>query len=81
MEYIITTLGGLGKVLQGCRKSKKLNQKIVSESSGLLAKTISKLENNPGQTQTKSLFNLLSSLDLEIILKDKNSKLTNESEW
>jgi len=81
MERIIQSTFQLGKALQTCRKEQKISQKKLAEISGLLEKTISALENTPEKSTVKSLFKLLSSLDIEIALRRKNTVRCEKTEW
>ena len=71
MEQLITTTRQLGIVLRGYRKSKRFTQITAAERVGLQPKTISLLELSAGRSSVESLFKLLSSLDLELVLRPK----------
>lgn len=72
MDYSVRTPHQLGQVVRGQRKLKRLTQKAVGISVGLLPKTISALESSPERVTVDSLFKLLSALDLEIVLRPKS---------
>jgi len=76
MEYLIFTDFQLAKSLKNRRIELKLTQKAVAEKVGLLPKTVSALENNPEKCSVESLMKYLSALDLHIVLKAKNSNVT-----
>jgi HTH-type transcriptional regulator / antitoxin HipB len=61
----------LGQLLRGQRKSRQLTQATAAASVGLLPKTVSKLELDPGTATIESLFKLLSALDLEIVVRSR----------
>ncbi len=69
----VPTLSQLGPLLQGRRKALGLTQKEAAKKTGLLPKTISALENNPAGSSLDSLFSLLSALDMELLLQDKQA--------
>ncbi len=61
----------LAQALRHQRKRLGLTQLDVSKLSGLLPKTISALENDPGSCRLSSLFKLLIALDINLGLLDK----------
>lgn len=71
MEYSILTARQLGQALKGWRKSRNLTQAQAAGRVGLLPKTISALESEPGASTVGSLFKLLSALDLELVFRPK----------
>lgn len=81
MNHPIRTTQQLAMVLQGYRKQSGLTQKQAGNKVGLLPKTISRLESNPDDSGIASLFKLLSALDLELLLRPKNSKSASREEW
>lgn len=81
MNVKIRTTDQLAKVIQDIRKQKGLTQKQITDRVGLLAKTISALENSPNGVSIASLFKLLSALDLEITLQPKVLDAASRGEW
>lgn len=81
MGHPIRTTQQLAMVLQGYRKQSGLTQKQAGSKVGLLPKTISGLESNPDNSGIASLFKLLSTLDLELILQPKKSNSASREEW
>lgn len=83
MHYSVRSAHQLGHVLRGQRKSKRLTQKAVGASVGLLPKTISSLESSPARATVESLLKLLSALDLELVLRPKSAgaERPTSSEW
>ncbi len=73
----------LAVILKSFRKSRKLTQAQTAERTGLLPKTVSLLENNPDRSTLDSLFKLLSALDLELHIteKQKPRKSPDGGEW
>jgi HTH-type transcriptional regulator / antitoxin HipB len=61
----------LSQALRLQRKRLGLTQSDMAKRSGLLPKTISALENQPGSCQLSSLLKLLMALDLNLGLLDK----------
>ena len=70
----------LGQVLRGHRKSRQLTQKETADVVGLLPKTVSRLELATGSASIKSLFKLLSALQLEVVVRSKPQE-SPSSEW
>jgi len=83
MENYIQTPSQLGQVLRARRNSLGFTQYKTGQTVGLLPKTISALEITPEGSSISSLFKLLSALDLEIILRTKDSLSENldKMEW
>lgn len=65
----ITTSRHLGAELRNWRKQRKLTQAQVAESIGLAQKAVSALESQTGHVSVERLFQLLSALDLELVLR------------
>lgn len=61
----------LAALLRGHRQTIGLTQKQAAVMVGLLPKTISALESHPERSSVGSLFRLLSSLGLEMVLQPK----------
>jgi len=76
MEYTVTTPSQLGQLLQGCRKQRGLTQRELGARVGLLQKAVSMLETDPSRTSVERLFQLLSALELQIVLRDKRAEST-----
>ena len=70
----------LGHILRGQRKSQALTQQTAAEIVGLLPKTISKLELATETSTIKSLYKLLSALELELVVQSK-SQASSSKEW
>ena len=83
MEYTVHTPQQLAQALRSQRNSKRLTQKVAGAPVGLLPKTVSALESSPERSSVKSLFKLLSALELELVLRPKSSKpdQPTSSEW
>lgn len=71
-DFPIVTPEQLAAVLRGQRLANGLTQKQAGSKVGLLPKTISALESDPGRSSVASLYKLLSALDLELVLKPKS---------
>lgn len=73
MEYLALTPYQLAQVLRGFRRSRGLTQLNAAALGGLLQKTVSNIESAPERTSVESLFKLLSALNVELVLRDKNT--------
>jgi len=83
MQMTVFTLKQLATVLKARRKALKLTQKDVAALVGLLPKTVSALETDPGRCSVESLRLLLVALKLELTLspKDESSSMVHRAEW
>jgi HTH-type transcriptional regulator/antitoxin HipB len=73
MEYNVHTPQQLAQALRSQRNSRRLTQKAAGAPVGLLPKTVSALESSPERSSVESLFKLLSTLELELVLRPKSS--------
>lgn len=78
---VIASPTQLAAVLRGRRDACDLTQKQAGTKVGLLPKTISVLESDPGRSTVASLFKLLSALDVELVLQPKSTPATSKPEW
>jgi len=78
---VIASPAQLAAVLRGRRDVCDLTQKQAGAKVGLLPKTISVLESDPGRSSVASLFKLLSALDVELVLRPKSTPATGKAEW
>lgn len=78
---VIASPAQLAAVLRGRRDVCALTQKQAGVKVGLLPKTISALESDPGRSSVASLFKLLSALGLELVLRPKSTPAIGKAEW
>lgn len=78
---VVISPAQLAAVLRGFRDARDLTQKQAGARVGLLPKTISVLEADPGRSSISSLFKLLSALDVELVLQPKATRPDSELEW
>jgi HTH-type transcriptional regulator / antitoxin HipB len=71
MENQAPTPGLLAEALRTARKSQGNTQAEVARRVGLLPKTVSALESDPGSSSIASLYKLLAALDLDLILRPR----------
>ncbi|MET4024860.1 HTH-type transcriptional regulator/antitoxin HipB [Marinobacter sp. MBR-99] len=70
----ITSPAMLAQALKNIRKERQLSQSVVADSVGLKQATISGFENQPEGSRVETLFKLLTALDLELHLSERNSE-------
>ena len=68
MSFVITASPQLGKTLSGLRKSRKMTQAGVAKASGLLQKTVSKLELAPERCSVGGLLRYLAAVRVTLSL-------------
>lgn len=70
----ITSPEMLAQALKNIRKERQLSQSVVADSVGLKQATISGFENRPEGSRVETLFKLLTALDLELHLSERDAK-------
>lgn len=78
---IIRSAKDLALYLNDKRKQLKMSQSEVADLVGLKQDTISKFENSPDNSRIDTLFRILSALNLNISLDEKNQETHEEIEW
>lgn len=78
---IIRSAKDLALHLNDKRKQLKMSQSEVADLVGLKQDTISKFENSPDNSRIDTLFRILSALNLNISLVEKNQETHEEIEW
>jgi len=83
MDFPIHTPQQLADVLRAPRKRLALTQANAGTAVGLRPKTISALESGPERSSVRTLFRILSALELELVLRPKTSAadVPRASEW
>ncbi len=83
MEYLVTSPTQLGQVARGVRKHRRQTQAQVASRVGILQKAVSLFETDPTHSKVERLFQMLSALDLEVVLRDKqhSSGARGASDW
>ncbi|MBT9583495.1 helix-turn-helix domain-containing protein [bacterium] len=81
MEFFVANASQLGPVLQGWRKKKKLTQTELGARVGLSQFAVSALENAPEKAAVERLFRLLSALEVEVVLRERQTAPLREEEW
>ena len=69
----ITSPKLLAQALKNARSRKNLTQQRTAEQIGIKQSTVSGFENQPDKARIETLFKLLSALELELHVTDRNS--------
>lgn len=70
-EYTPRTPQQLGAILRGRRRQIRLTQQAMGESVGVLQGAISQIESDPSTTGFGRIFQILSALDLELVVRPR----------
>lgn len=81
VKQSITLPSQLAAALRAERKHLGLTQVEAGANVGLLPKTISALESAPERSSIGSLFKLLASLNLQIVLEPRSQKSDSGDDW
>ena len=73
MDYVARTPKQLGAILKSCRNQRRLTQHEAGARVGLKQSTVSHIETDATHTRIESLYRLISSLGLELVLREKKS--------
>lgn len=71
MDVVARTPAQLGAALKSARIRRGLTQTDAASNVGLKQKTVSSLENVGAKTSVETLYKMLSALDLELVIRDK----------
>lgn len=80
----ITSPDLLAQVLRNARIDDQLSQQSVAERVGIKQNTVSSFENHPEKSRVETLFRLLSALNLELSITERNKPPEGtgwEQEW
>ena len=81
LEKLAISSHQLGQILRGFRKEIGLTQEQIGQRAGFPQKEISKMETGLGKTSVDRLFALLSALELELVIRPRNTETQIEGEW
>lgn len=73
MDYPIRTADQLAPILKAFRKSQGLSQIELSQKMGVTQQALSLLEAAPHRASFERLLSVLAALDVEIVLREKQS--------
>ena len=74
MDHVIQTASQVGIHIRSRRQALKLTQADAATSMGLSQKRLSALERNPDRLTMEQLLALASTLQLDIVLREKSDK-------
>lgn len=72
-EQLVYSPKSLGSAIKRQRKFKKLNQSQTGQAFKLEQTTISSVERGAGGTRIETVFRILASLELEMVIRSKNN--------
>lgn len=78
---IIRSAKDLALYLNDKRRQLKMSQSEVADLVGLKQDTVSKFENSPDNSRIDTLFRIISALNLNISIVEKNQKTHEDTEW
>lgn len=83
MNQAMTSSRQLGAELRNWRKTRALTQAQAAERIGIAQKAVCALETRTGSCSIERLMQLLSALDLELVLRDKQADADGQprAEW
>lgn len=73
MEHLARTTKQIGVVIQNYRKKKQLSQAQLGQTINLWQETISKIENGNPATRIDNICDILSALDLELVIRPRST--------
>jgi len=78
MEYKIAIAQQLSSVLKNLRKQSGLTQKDMGEKLGISQRRVAAIEANPESARFERILQMLSELEADIVIRDRNSKMAND---
>lgn len=83
MDAPVRTPAQLGPILKSRRAQLGMTQKDAGAKVGLKQSTVSAIESDASRSSVETLYKLLSALDLELVVRDKQppSQAPNKREW
>ena len=72
VDHVARTPAQLGPILKSCRIERGLTQRSAGAPVGLKQSTVSQIEAHAERSSVASLYKLLSALNLELVISDKD---------
>ena len=72
MEQIARTSKQIGEALRRERRRIKMSQSVLSDKTNLRQQTISSVENGDPGTQLRTLLEIITALDLELLIRSRS---------
>jgi len=79
MEYKISIARQLAAILKNKRKLSGLTQKDMGEKLGISQRVFARNETHPEKVHFERILQILSELDADLIVRERNSKRSNDS--
>jgi HTH-type transcriptional regulator/antitoxin HipB len=73
VDHVARTPAQLGPILKSCRMERGLTQRNTGARVGLKQSTVSQMETRAERSSIESLYKLLSALNLELVIRDKDT--------
>jgi HTH-type transcriptional regulator/antitoxin HipB len=73
MEYRIAIAQQLGGLLRSLRKEKQITQQQLGERLGMSQRMVAKLESYPEKASFERVFQALSALEIDLVLKERKT--------
>ncbi len=80
-QYYITSAKILGQTLRAARQEKGLTQGDLANLAGLQQKTVSNAENGSQGVKIGTIFQILSALEMDILLAPRGRSVKDSGEW
>jgi len=81
MEQLTFSPKSLGSAIRRQRKERGLTQKVAGEPFNILQATVSSIESGAPGTQIETIFRMLAALDLEMVIRSKDTSKYDKEEW
>jgi HTH-type transcriptional regulator / antitoxin HipB len=81
MAYPAHTPSQLGPLLRGFRKQRGLTQAALAARVGLAQKAVSLAETHPERMGVERLFRILAGLEVELVLRERDSTVRKTGGW
>jgi HTH-type transcriptional regulator/antitoxin HipB len=78
MEYKIAIAQQLSSLLKNMRKQSGLTQRALGEKIGISQRVVAKIEADPEKVRFERILQILSELDADLIIRERNSKTVND---
>jgi HTH-type transcriptional regulator/antitoxin HipB len=79
MEYLVISSEQLGETLKGIRRDLELTQEELGERIGFPQKEISRMETGAGRARVDRLFQMLSALEVEVVIRARRVDLETDA--
>ena len=81
MRLIITNPGQIGEILRGRRKARRISQEQLAKKLGVSQSRLSAIEAGTTALTVDRLIALANVLDLQLVVQDRASKPSPQTDW